>query len=147
MENGANPNPDPNANNTQANTNPETTNTATPAQNSQPTQPQPAPAKNVESMDVELPRYPMLQGMVGALRILAILFLLLAAIFALLSFFDPNATFIEQIGRFMLFVLIGLFQGVMCFTLAEGLKALVDIEKQTRTPEMESELHKTVSVS
>lgn len=129
----------------QPDNNPQDQNQQQPTPSAQP-EVQPQPATPVQSTNVEIPRYPILQSMVGVLRILALIFLVIATIMAMLQFFN-EAPFILQLGNFVLFMMLGFFQALMCWTISEGIKALIDIEKQTRTPEMNQEFHKTISVS
>lgn len=84
-------------------------------------------------------RYPFLITMVLALRVLAVVFLVIAIFMAFLQLFAGMA-FLPTLGNMALWLLIGVFEAVICYTLAEFAKVLMDIEVQTRSAELDASL-------
>lgn len=118
------------------NTNP----TPTPEQAPVAPTPAPAPAPQAEpTQPTILLRYPNLMMMILVLRMLALVFLLLGLIIAFAQFFH-DTTFLAKIGYFCLYLMLGMFQGIMCWTFSEAIQVWVDTESQTRPADVDARL-------
>ncbi len=115
----------------------------TPAPEQAPVTPAPvqaAPAPQSEpAQPTILIRYPNLVMMILVLRMLAIVFLILGLVIAFAQFFH-DTTFLAKIGYFFLYLMLGFFQGIMCWVFSEAIQVWVDTESQTRPADVDARL-------
>lgn len=116
-----------------------------------PVTPAPAPVQSAPAPTTEVPkqpessqpailiRYPNLLVLLLVLRMLAIIFVILGVVIGFLQFFH-DTTFLVKIGYFFLYIMLGTFSGVVCWTLSEAIQVWLDTEAQTRPKEIDDRL-------
>jgi len=119
--------------------------TPTPVSTPAPVTPAPTPAPNqsatliTSTQSTILVRYPNLLILILALRVLSVVFLILGLVIGLAQFFH-DTTFLVKVGYFFLYVMLGCFQGVMCWTMSEAIQVWMDTEAQTRPADTDARL-------
>lgn len=97
------------------------------------------PTPTAPNQTVLIVRYPNLLILILALRILALVFLVLGVMVGLMQFFH-DTTFLAKVGYFFLYTTLGIFQGVMCWTISEAIQVWLDTEAQTRPADVDARL-------